>query len=343
MFEILSTLLSHPVIAVDLGTANTRVYAPASDTLTEQPSSLNLMGAGTPAVSDQYLQHTNRQLTARPLRGGVIIDVKNAVSLLKPLLRQTRQRFLPPISLASAPSDSNPLERDRLQQALLQAGAKEVRIIPEVWAAALGAEIDLERGSAQLLVDIGDGVTDIAVFRQGRIVACSSIRLACSDLQRAVRSRLVAAHRVRISDPEAERLTHCLEALLPNQANGDASLELTALDIGLRRERPCRVAKRDLALAMEPVLDKIAATLGKGLERLPTGWRDEIGEAGICLTGGGACISGMPDLLAARTGIQVRVASDPLHAVINGAIRTLQVRGKDRAWWGDHQWPTFSA
>lgn len=343
MFELLSSLLTHPLIAVDLGTANTRVYTPASDTLTEQPSALSLMEANIPAVSDEYLQHTNRQLSTRPLRGGVIVDLKNAVSLLKPLVRRSKQHFLAPISLASAPSDSNPLERDRLQQALLQAGAKEVCIIPEVWAAALGAGIDLERKSAQLLVDIGDGVTDMAVFRQGRIAASTSIRLACSDLQRAVRSRLVAAHRVRISDLEAERLTHCLEALLPEQENSEASLELTALDIGQRRERPCRVARHDLALAMKPVLDKIAATLDQGLAGLPRAWREEITTDGICLTGGGACISGMATLLAASIGMPVRVASDPLHAVINGAIRTLELRQGDRTWWSDRPWPSFSA
>ena len=343
MFERLSALLSNPVIAVDLGTANTRVYAPASDTLTEQPSALSLTKANTPAISDEYLRHSNRQLKARPLRGGVIVDLKNAVSLLKPLVRKSKQHFLAPISLASAPSDSNRLERDRLQQALLQAGSKEVCIIPEVWAAALGAGIDLAQESAQLLVDIGDGVTDMAVFRRGRIAASTSIRLACSDLQRAVRSRLVTAHRVRISDLDAERLTHSLEALLPKQANSGSSLELTALDIGQRRERPCRIDKHDLALAMEPVLNKIAATLNQGLERLPRAWREEIATTGIHLTGGGACISGMAALLAARTGMPVRPADNPLHAVINGAIRTLELRHGDRAWWTDRPWPSFSA
>ena len=94
---------------------------------------------------------------------------------------------------------------------------------------------------------------------------------------------------------------------------------------------------------MEPVLDKIAATLGEGLERLPRAWREEIATTGIRLTGGGACISGMAALLAARTGMPVRVADDPLHAVINGAIHTLRARHGDKEWWDHIDWPTFSA
>jgi rod shape-determining protein MreB and related proteins len=343
MLDFLSALLAPPIIAVDLGTANTRVYARASDTLTEQPSTLSMMHSTSPTVTDEYLQHTNRQLTNRPLRGGVIVDMKNAISLLKPLLRQTRQGFLPPVSLATAPSDTSRLERARLQQALLQAGAKKVCIIPEVWAAALGAGIDVDSRSAQLLVDIGDGVTDMAVFRRGRITAATSIRVACSDLQRAVRSRMITAHRVRISDSEAERLTNCLDALQSHRENPDACLELSALDIVQRKHRPCRVLKHELALAMEPVLDRISVTIATGLQRLPEQWREEIGTTGICLTGGGACISGMSDLLAARTGLGVRVAVDPLHAVINGAIRTLELRQGEREWWANLAWPDFSA
>ena len=342
MLDIFSTLIAPPLVAVDVGTATTRLYASASDTLTEQPSTLSLRGAQAVDVADEYLRHTNRQLTSRPLRGGVVVDVRNAVSLLRPLLRQARQRFLQPISLASAPSDTTPLERARLQEALLQAGAKKVYIIPEVLAAALGAGLDIEQGQAQLLVDIGDGVTDMAVLRHGRIVAATSIRLACSDLQRAVRSSLITLHRVRVSDSAAERLTHCLKALLPEDDGGE-TVQLEALDIGARRQRLCQVSRRDLAQAMEPLLTRITATISAGVRRLPAEMRREIAAAPLCLTGGGALISGMDGLIAAGTGLQVRVADDPLHAVINGAIHTLRSRHGDKQWWDHIDWPTFSA
>jgi len=333
-----TTLFDHPVIAVDLGTANTRIYSQASKTFSEQPSSLSMVDALPSAGTDEYLLHTNQQLKVRPLRGGVVVDIKNAVSLLKPLIRQARPGFLRPISLVSAPSDASRLERSRLKQVLIQAGAQEVCVIPEIWAAALGAGIDIERDSAQLLVDIGDGVTDIAVFRCGRIEAATSIRLACSDLQRVVRSQLLASQRVRIPISEAERLTNCLDALLPEQDESLASIEISALDIALRRQRTCRVGRKNLALAMEPVFNKIAETIRSGLQRLPAEWYDEIGEVGFCITGGGACIRGMSSLLAARTGMPVQLAMDPLHTVINGAKLTLQLRQGEKEWWNHLGW-----
>jgi rod shape-determining protein MreB len=133
------------------------------------PSLVNLGAGNTTERLDDYLEYINSKIGAKPLRGGVIVDLKNSIALLKPVLKKSRNFFKKsPVSLASAPTDTSEHERDLLRQALVHAGASHVSIIPEVWAAAVGADIDLSRPRAQLLIDIGDGVTDMAVIRVGQ-------------------------------------------------------------------------------------------------------------------------------------------------------------------------------
>jgi rod shape-determining protein MreB len=338
MFK-LSRMISPPSIAVDLGTANTRMYASQVGEVTEMPSLISLTGGTTQVLADEYLEYTNRQLATKPLRCGVIVDLKNATNLLRPLVQKTRKFLRGPITLASAPTDTTENERDLLRTALMHAGAAHVSIIPEVWAAAIGAGLDLTHDKAHLLIDMGDGVTDMAVFRKGRMVFSSSIRIACSDLKRAVRAAVMAKYKMQIDDQEAERLTQDVSAILLNQGGMGGSWSVTGFDIVKRRKVEVVVQGKDVITALEPVLQKIIKMIEAGLKRLPERIHAEIVESGIWLTGGGACIQGMDLLLRQRTNLEVRVAADPLHAVINGAIQTLLYWHGKKNWWENISWP----
>lgn len=334
--------MSPPSIAVDLGTANTRIYASLNGEVTVRPSLVSLTGRKTNNISDEYLEYINNKLVTKPLRGGVIVDLKNSITLLKPLLKKSRRFLLSPISLASAPTDTTEYERDLLRKAIINAGASHVSIIPEVWAAAVGAGMDITHPSAQLLIDICDGVTDMAVFRDGRMIYSSSVRIACSDLQRAIRSAVMTKYKIQIYDDATERLTNEISSILKSQEHNCESFDIAGIDIIKRRKVICCMKKKDIINALEPVVSKIIKMIEISLKRLPEKIYCEILESGICLTGGGACIEGIDRLIASRTNMEVRIASDPIHAVINGAIQILNFWNGKKNWWENVVWPKLS-
>lgn len=343
MLSKLSQIMSHPCIAVDLGTANTRIYVPQQGVFTEQPSSVSLTDGRTNNFSDEYLEYTNNRLATKPLRCGVVVDLKNATMLLKPLIKKSGRFLRAPITLASAPTDTTENERDLLRKALFNAGASHVPIIPEVWVAAIGAGINIAHTNAQLLIDIGDGVTDMAVFRDGRIIYSSSVRIACSDLKKSIRSAIISKYKLQIYDREAERLTHEVLSISKNGKHGCESVGVAGIHVIKRCKTNISVNKKDIVSAIEPVLNKITKMIEDSLKMLPEKIYCEIIESGICLTGGGACIEGMDIIISRKTNMEVRIASDPIHAVINGAIKTLNYLNGKKNWWENIFWPKLPA
>ena len=342
MLACFRQILSQPCIAIDLGTANTRIHSGQGDDFREEPSLVRHTRQDQEIQApDDYFSYLNNHLASSPLRGGVIVDIRNAVSLLKPLLKRERTGLRQPVSLACAPTDTSELERKLLTKAVLDAGASQVAIIPEVWAAAIGAGIDVTLPSAQMLIDIGEGVTDMAVIRDGRLVFATATRTACSDLQKAVRSAIISRHRVCPTPAETERLTHELAALRQGNDMTGRDIPVHGMDIIRRREVNIAVHSREILDAMAPVLAKILKMIEAGLKKLPENISCEVLESGICLTGGGSCITGMDSLIAASTNLEVRVAPDPMHSVINGAIQTLRYwKGKEN-WWENIGWPSI--
>ncbi|MBN1831417.1 MAG: rod shape-determining protein [Deltaproteobacteria bacterium] len=333
-------ILCQPSIAVDLGTANTRIFCPEFGQIKEKPSLIRLTNDKRKKhVTDEYLSYLNSKMSFMPLRGGVIVDINNAIKLLRPLLKETRQGFRLPVSLASAPTDASDKEREFLAKAILNAGASHVAIIPEVWAAAIGAGMDITSPHAQVLIDIGEGVTDLAVIRDGRLIYTSAVRTACSDLQKAVRSAIVSRHKVYISDDEAERLTHIISSIAQEQLFNHKLITVIGNDILKGDKVTINVKEQDIINALEPVINKILKMIELNLRKLSMSISSEILESGICLSGGGACISGMNRLIALRTKLDVRIAPDPIHAVINGEIETLKFWQGHKNWWENIVWP----
>ena len=344
MFSGLKQIMKQPIIAVDLGTANTRIYSSEFGQITEKPSLIRQTNDRKPMPnSDEYLSYLNSKLVSTPLRGGVIVDIRNAINLLKPLLKVARKGLRHPISLASAPTDTSVKERELLAKAILVAGASHVAIIPEVWAAAIGAGMDVTLPFAQVLIDIGEGVTDMAVIRDGRIIHASAIRTACSDLQKAVRSKIVAKHKAYICAPEAERLTHKISSMSQKDPLTPNVITASGTDIFKGRKVIIEVNEQDIISAMAPIIDKILKNIELCLRRLPKSFSGEVLESGICLSGGGACISGIDKLISSRTHLDVRVAPDPIRSVINGEIETLNYWKGRKNWWEDIVWPRLAS
>lgn len=325
----LRKLVAPPDLAIDLGTANTRLYALGHGLIADEPSLIRFQPytGEVEAVGAQaaWLAKVDPfSPTISPLHAGVIADVEAASSLLRPFLKRAQRfGFFKPRVLACAPTDACEEERAALVEAAQRAGASEVYIAPEPLAAAIGAGLDVASHYAQMIVDIGDGVTDIAVVRSGSLILTSAVRMACSDLRSAVSEMVSFRHGVLLFPQESERLMQLIGAKF--DYSQEELVVTSGTDLLSGDHVDLCVSSHDLNEAIEPVLDTIVEAIHSTVRRLPEETSCEVIENGICLTGGGAQLQGLPERLAAATSLDVRIADDPMMAVINGARQMLDV------------------
>lgn len=269
-------------VALDVGTATTRIASGMSH-LIEKPSWIG---------------------TKRALRGGVVVDYETTLEILKPLIDRTRLfGIVKPCVLACAPSDARKEERQLLSDSIMKAGAASLRIIPEPLAAAIGAGVDVSSQYAQMVVDIGEGVTDCAVIRSSKIIVTCAIRAGCGRMRRAIVIDAQEAGCADVSD-----------------SYGDALLRTCGLTRSIDHAGSVRSV-----VALQPVMDEIAETIGSFLRDLPHELGCEVIESGICLTGGGSLIPGVREYLEQCTGISVSIIRNPRAAVVEGARAILPV------------------
>jgi rod shape-determining protein MreB len=263
-------------VALDVGTATTRI-ASGQSALSELPSSMG---------------------ERRALREGVVVDGEAVARMLHPLFEGARRfGLLAPCVLACAPSDARQEERQMLTESILRAGAASVALIPEPLAAAIGAGMDVSSPYAQMVIDIGEGVTDCAIIRSGKIHATCATRIGCSQMRRAIVSAAKGYGCPFVSDSFADTLMRTC-GLTPSR--DEAGSVFTAA-------------------ALRPVVKEIADTVDAFLRDLPHGVGCEVIDSGICLTGGGALIPGIREFFEQRTGIGMTIAGNPRSSVVEGA------------------------
>lgn len=301
------SVLAASDLAVDLGTATTRV-AGGREGICLRPSTAE---------------------NIRALNRGVVVDVRAATALLRPMMQKRRRATMARLRvLACAPSDVTPVERNAVRTSILEAGASSVIVVPEPLAAAVGSGIDIGCKYAKFLVDFGDGVTDCAVIRDGQIVASLAERVGCGDLRRAVQSFVEGSTGLPISEGEAERV-------LRKVGLGRQGEEICH---GTSAGRPVQVLVPLAALHDElwPVIERMLAPIKALLRDIPASIGAEVIEDGIFLTGGGALLPGMRDAVALKSAIDTRIVADPLGAVICGAWTMLPLAATLNLWkaWG---------
>jgi rod shape-determining protein MreB and related proteins len=322
-------LLAAPDLAIDLGTANTRLYVRGHGLIADEPTLIKIqpetgvveaVGARAARLSklDQFAYSIS------PLHAGAVADIEAASSLLKFFLsRAQKLGILKPRALACAPTDACDEEREALIEATRRAGASAVVVVPEPMAAAIGAGLDVSSPYAQMLVDIGDGVTDIAVIRSGALITTSAVRTACSDLRHCVSQMIAFRYGVLLFPDEAERVIRTVGASRDYERERLFLTEGTDLLTG--EPMSLCVSSHDVMEAIEQPLEIIIEAIHKVVRDLPLQTSCEVIENGICLTGGGAQLQGMSERLMNATSLTVRMADDPMRAVINGACQMLKV------------------
>lgn len=269
-------------VVLDVGTAMTRLAAGKAP-LIESPS----------CIGDK-----------RALRDGVVVDREAVQHIVKPLLERSKVfGVIKPYVLACAPSDASQEERQLLIDSVMNSGAASVSLIAEPLAAAIGAGIDVSSRYAQAVIDIGEGVSDCAVIRSGKIVATCALRTGCNQMRQAI---VTAAKEI-----------------------GDAHISEAFADSLLRTRGLSRLATQPgsflTATALRAVLEEISGAFDRFLRDLDDDIGCEVIESGIHLTGGGALIPGIREYLEERTGINVTVAGNPRAAVAEGARAILPV------------------
>jgi rod shape-determining protein MreB len=306
---LLSQSLWNPLIAVDLGTARTRV-AWGDRPAVELPS----MAEERPA-----------------LRCGVVVDRKAAIAVLRTLMGHiARQFFSRPSAIACFPTDADDRERDAVIDCVTEAGAQAVYLVAEPFAAAVGAGADLSSPYSHMVMDIGEGTTDCAVIREGTIVAARAVRIGCGDLRDAVSDAILTEWGLSITPQAAE---HLLQRIGVKEAADELDLAtIIGIEVRTGRQIVFRIPTHGLRIALQPVVSAIAGCAAALFRDIPPVWGSEIIDTGLLLSGGGSLLRGMRGRIAAETRLTVTRVDDPLGAVVRGAREMLPVADLLQVW-----------
>ena len=324
-------------MAIDLGTANTLVYVKGRGIVLAEPSVVAIADVrGKKQVvavgeeAKQMLGRTPGYITAiRPLRDGVIADFEVAEEMIKHFIRKVHNRrgFASPLIIVCVPSGSTAVERRAIQESAESAGARRVLLIEEPMAAAIGAGLPVTEPTGSMVVDIGGGTTEVAVISLGGIVYSRSVRVGGDKMDEAIISYMRRHHNLLIGEPTAERIKMDIGAA-GQSADGDQGpqREVRGRDLMNGVPREVLVSQRQIAESLAEPVSAIVEAVKMALENTPPELAADIVDKGIVLTGGGALLYRLDQVLRDATGLAVMVAENPLHCVALGTGRALEER-----------------
>jgi rod shape-determining protein MreB and related proteins len=315
-------------LAIDLGTANTLVFARGQGIVVSEPSvvAIDSISGAVHAVGEEaqgMIGRTPATITAvRPLRHGVIADFEVTEQMLRHFIgRVHRSRLAHPRVMICAPSGITDVEQRALMEACLAAGARSVHLIEESLAAAIGAGLAIGEPRANVVVDVGGGTSEVAVISLGGIVVSRSQRTGGYDLDETVAAWLRNTHGLAIGETTAERVKLEIGAVDPDRSDATTAVRGRDPVSGLPRE--VQVTSDEMRRALEaPVVDIIAA-VKEALEETPPELASDISERGILLAGGGVLLRGFAERMERETHVPVVVADSPLTCVALGAGQAL--------------------
>lgn len=317
-------------IGIDLGTANTLVYVKGRGIVINEPSivAVNQKTGQVVAVGAQakeMLGRTPAHITAvQPVVDGVISDFEITSEMLSYLINKAQaghRKLLGPRVVIGVPPGVSSVEVRAVRDAARAAGAREVHIIEEPLAAAIGIELPVHSPSGSMIIDIGGGTTDIGVISLGGLVNSRNVRIAGDRFNQEIISHLRTEHKLLIGDKSAEEIKIMVASVAP----GKDKLEIPArgrdLVTGLPRE--IIITDEDVRTALSHSIEELLEEIKDVLETTPPEIISDVMRRGIYLAGGGALIRGLPEYLSAALGVPVVVAPDPLTAVVRGTSTVL--------------------
>ncbi len=318
-------------IGIDLGTANTLVYVKGKGIIMREPSvvAYDVRSDAVRAVGTEAKEMIGRTpgsiVAVRPLKNGVIADYDVTAAMLKRFIKEALKGSL--ISrvrvVISVPAGVTEVESRAVHDAVKQAGAVDVDIVEEPMAAAVGAGLPVWDATGNMIVDIGGGTSEVAVISLGDIVTAQSIRTAGDDLDEAIINYIRKKYNLLIGERTAEQLKIEIGSALPYE--GETSVEIKGRNLLDGLPKNITVSSEEMREAMSDTLDIIIESIRTTLEKTPPELSADIIENGITLTGGTALLRGLAKRIEEETGMQVRVAENPMDCVVEGTAKRLNV------------------
>ncbi|WZL71585.1 rod shape-determining protein [Clostridiaceae bacterium 35-E11] len=318
-------------MGIDLGTANTLVYVRGRGIVVREPSVVaiqedtrQVLAVGQEAK--QMIGRTPGNIVAiRPLKDGVIADFDITQSMLKYFIKRAypkKSLFFTPRVVVGVPSGVTEVERRSVEEAALQAGAKEAYLIEEPMAAAIGAGLPVEEPTGSMVVDVGGGTTEIAIISLGGIVTSKSVRIGGDELDESIVQYIKKEYSLMIGERTAEEVKVRIGSAYPKAKEEKMAVRGRDLVSGL--PKTLTISSTEILEALHEPINSIIEAIKYTLEKTPPELAADIMELGIVLTGGGALLDGFDKLVKKETGMPVRIAEEALDCVALGTGKTIE-------------------
>ena len=320
-------------IAIDLGTANTLIYVKGKGIVLNEPSVVaieeyrgkkQVLAVGNEAKL--MLGRTPGNIHAiRPLRDGVIADFEIAEEMIKYFIRKVNNRrtFASPMVVICVPSGSTAVERRAIQESAAAAGASKVWLIEEPMAAAIGASLPVTEPTGSMVVDIGGGTTEVAVMSLSGIVYSRSARVGGDKMDSAIISYIRRNHNLLVGEGSAEKIKKEIGSACPPEKGEGRTVEIKGRDLMNGVPKEIIITERQVAESLAEPVAQIVEAVKVALENTAPELAADIVDKGIVLTGGGALLSNLDQVLRNATGLPVSIAEEPLACVVKGTGRAI--------------------
>ena len=317
-------------LAIDLGTANTLVYARGRGIVVDEPSivAINKKTNKVAAVGHEAKKMLGRTpgniVAIKPMKDGVIADFDVTEEMLKYFIRKAhnRKHLLSPRIVICIPSEITQVEKRAVRESALRAKASEVFLVEEAMAAAIGAGLPITEPSGNMIVDIGGGTTDIAVISLSGIVYSRSVRVAGNEMDEAITQHIKRKHNLLIGERTAEQIKINIGSAAPLEQ--PMTMEIKGRDLIEGIPKTIEITDDEIRAALSDCIATVVNGVRVALERTPPELSADIVDNGIVLTGGGALLKNLDLRIKAETGLPVYLAEDPLSSVVLGTGKMLQ-------------------
>ena len=321
-------------LAIDLGTANTLIYVDGRGIALNEPSVVAVQKGRGGVLGDvvavgrdawEMLGRTPGNMAAvRPLKNGVITDFRITEDMLRSFIQKAvgTKGFFKPRILACVPSGVTEVEKRAVYESARGAGGREVYLLAEPLAAALGAGLPVMEATGSMVVDIGGGTTEVAVLSMGGLVKSNSVKVAGDQMDAAIASYIQETHGLLVGEQSSEYLKRELGCAIPYPTPKEARVKGRDMSTGVPREQTLN--SLDIGQALAPCLKRILESIQETLADTPPELSSDILERGIVLCGGGAQLYGLDKLIQETTGVECALAQDPMQCVVRGAGMALE-------------------
>lgn len=316
-------------LGIDLGTANTLVYAEGKGIVLNEPSVVaknNNTGEIVAVGSDarEMIGRTPGSISAiRPMRDGVIADYDTTAAMMKYFIEKTANNSKPSV-MVCVPSGVTEVEKRAVIEATQHAGAREAYVIEEPFAAAIGAGLPVMDPTGNMVVDIGGGTTDVATISLGGIVSSRSIRVAGDKFDESISAYIKSNFNLQIGERTAEDVKIQIGSASIEKSKEIESMQIRGRDLVTGLPKTVQLTGEDIATAIHENVEEIIETIKETLEETSPEIAADVIDHGIVLTGGGALLHHLPEVISEATGVPVFIAQDPLDCVAIGTGESLK-------------------